>query len=436
MKKTLLPVALAMATCLGASAQSMKFVPYTLNGTMTGTSVSENGKFVAGTDTEGRGFIHNTETGDTKFFQSPNLGSDTATDDDKTIIYSVTNEGVGVGCINTKATKFDFTTGSYTTLFENAEGEYAIAKSTSADGSIYCGVTYDDSYAQKPYIFTDGKKTALPTPTEEWIGFETNGYMANYIANDGKLIVGGAIDNFATYPLVFWVRNSDNSTYSVQTPSKRFIDPTFDLTGDQPYSYFEGAFVSENGKWIVLNMQGKTLESPMKIARFNVESEKIDTLYCPDASETKYYFASGIANDGTVVGYTDEQDGFVRNATICLADEKEVKYLADVYPTLTDIKTMDNEELNMASAISPDGRYIVGYGYYPINEKQDIIATWYIDRQGTTQKVDEITGKETSTKVVASYTADGKRLSGTTAQQRKLVIDRLANGNVVKRLRK
>lgn len=227
MKKTLLPVALAMATCLGASAQSMKFVPYTLNGTMTGTSVSENGKFVAGTDTEGRGFIHNTETGDTKFFQSPNLGSDTATDDDKTIIYSVTNEGVGVGCINTKATKFDFTTGSYTTLFENAEGEYAIAKSTSADGSIYCGVTYDDSYAQKPYIFTDGKKTALPTPTEEWIGFETNGYMANYIANDGKLIVGGAIDNFATYPLVFWVRNSDNSTYSVQTPSKRFIDPTF-----------------------------------------------------------------------------------------------------------------------------------------------------------------------------------------------------------------
>ena len=90
-------------------------------------------------------------------------------------------------------------------------------------------VTYDASYKQMPYVYVNGEKADLPTPTDEWLGFETGGFMANYISNDGSLIVGGAIDNYSTYPLIFWVRNRDGKTYSVQTPSKRFLDASYEL---------------------------------------------------------------------------------------------------------------------------------------------------------------------------------------------------------------
>lgn len=58
MKKILLSAAFVMAACCGASAQKLSYVPYTDNALMMGGCISENGRYIGGCDTEGRGFIY------------------------------------------------------------------------------------------------------------------------------------------------------------------------------------------------------------------------------------------------------------------------------------------------------------------------------------------------------------------------------------------
>lgn len=74
MKKILLSVALLAATC-GASAQKFSYVPYADNALMTGVTISANGRYVAGDDTEGRAFIYDTQDKQIKYFQSSKLGT-------------------------------------------------------------------------------------------------------------------------------------------------------------------------------------------------------------------------------------------------------------------------------------------------------------------------------------------------------------------------
>ena len=66
---------------------------------MMGITISANGRYVAGSDTEGRAFIYDTQAKQIKYFQSPNLGNADADLDDQASIRSVTNDGVGYGDI-------------------------------------------------------------------------------------------------------------------------------------------------------------------------------------------------------------------------------------------------------------------------------------------------------------------------------------------------
>ena len=67
MKKILLSVALLAAT-FGASAQKLSYIPYEDNALMMGITISANGRYVAGSDTEGRGFIYDTQAKQIKYF--------------------------------------------------------------------------------------------------------------------------------------------------------------------------------------------------------------------------------------------------------------------------------------------------------------------------------------------------------------------------------
>lgn len=80
MKKTLFSAAL-FAACVAASAQKITYVPYTDNPFLTGTTISENGRYLAGPDIEGRVFIYDKETGKLKMFQSPSLNDEDASID-------------------------------------------------------------------------------------------------------------------------------------------------------------------------------------------------------------------------------------------------------------------------------------------------------------------------------------------------------------------
>lgn len=308
MKKILLSVALLAATC-GASAQKLSYIPYEDNALMRGVTISANGRYVAGSDTGGRAFIYDTQAKQIKYFQSPNLGDTGADLDDMASIRSVTNDGVGYGYIYGKSTKFDFTTGSMTALLDESVEGSSLVHYASSDGKVSCGVTYDNTtYIQAPYVMVDGVMQKLPEISNEWAGYEVNGGIAYGGNEDGSVLWGAVCDNFSSYPLMYWVRNRDGKTYSANLLSKRFVDPTMDLTGAQPYDIFTGAAMSANGKWLAVNYHTKIVSRNQKdegnrVARFDLEADTLQLLSCPDASAEISYYATGISNEGTVVGF-------------------------------------------------------------------------------------------------------------------------------------
>lgn len=433
MKKTLLSAAL-FAACVAASAQKITYVPYTDNPILTGTTISENGRYLAGPDIEGRVFIYDTETGKLKMFQSPSLDDENAGIEAWADIRSVTNDGVGYGDVDAKSAKFDFATGKYNYLLDESVEDNSLVHYATADGKFNCGVTYNDAYIQHPYVMKDGKMSYLPELTDEWTGYETNGFIANGANKDGSVIFGSVIDNFASYPLVVWTLNRDGQTYSISQLSKRFFDGSLDLDGVQPYDIFTGSAISSNGKWIAVSYHKKMVDADSEdanlIGRYNVETDVFDTLTCPNASADLAYFATSVADDGTILGMAQEGMSS-RNAVICKAGETEFKNLSAVYPTITDFSAMETNGFLQANSITPDGRYIVGYGYKDYDDENYCYATWCLDTQTEATGVEGVADASKQSKVVASYTVDGKKLNRPTMRN-ELVINRFANGKVKK----
>lgn len=436
MKKILLSVALLAATC-GASAQKFSYIPYEDNALMTGITISANGHYVAGIDTEGRAFIYDTQAKQIKYFQSPNLGSEEATSDDAATIRSVTNDGIGYGDIYGKSAKFDFATGTTTPLLDESIEDYSLVHYASSDGKVSCGVTYDNNtYIQTPYVMVDGVMQSLPEFSDEWAGYEVNGGIAYGGNEDGSVLWGAVCDNFSSYPLMFWVRNRDGKTYSANLLSKRFVDATMDLSGAQPYDIFTGAAMSANGKWIAVNYHTKMVSRDQedegnRVAIFDLEADTLQLLSCPDACADIAYYATGISNEGTVVGYVEDQATYDRQAAMCPAGTKEMKLLADLYPTITEFATMDEKGLNEVTAITPDGRYLQGFGYVDLNDEQDCFGTWYFDLEKGETAVENVKTEEAPAKVVASYAVDGKTLNAKTIRKG-IVINKLSNGKARK----
>ena len=150
---------------------------------------------MAGCDTEGRAFIYNTESGQIKYFASPLLGDESQTTDPGADIRSVSNDGVGTGYLEDKATKFDFATGQYTKADDE---DNSLETYISSDGKFKLGFSYDNTYVCKPYYIKDDNKHYLPLPTDEWTGYETNGFKTANANADGSIILGSITDNFAT----------------------------------------------------------------------------------------------------------------------------------------------------------------------------------------------------------------------------------------------
>lgn len=427
MKKVLLSAAL-FAACCAAKAQTFHYVPYADNVFITGTTISNNGKYVAGSDTQGRAFIYNTETGETKYFVSERLGDEEDGEGADADIRAISNDGIGFGYFEQHAATFDFATGQSTP----ASDDMAVGSFINADGNFACGFTYDNSYTRKPFYMTDGKINYLPEPTDEWLGYESNGLTITKATNDGSIILGGVMDNFATFPMVLWVRNRDNSSYSVVPVSKRFYDASLELDGPQPYDWFEGASISANGKYVAVNVHPKgDYDSGMTVVRYDVQNDSLTYINCPEASGELWYYANAISNDGTIVGYVEDQNSNGRTGFICKAGETEAISLAEAFPTLKEIAEMDAYELNSPSDITPDGRYIEGYGYVEWKEDELGYATYYIDTQSGETGVESVADAEKASKVVASYSADGKKLNRISGRKG-LIINKMANGKVVK----
>lgn len=433
MKKILLSVAM-VATFGTAFAQKLTFVPYNVPGKETavlmGEAVSPNGRYVSGGDGE-KGFICDMTTGETKFFKSEFLGDDGVNDDAVDAVVScVGDDGVGYGYMENCAAKFDFESGKWTKI----GSDNSAVKFANADQTVLCGHTYEGYYPSAVYWDADCNLHELPTPTPEWLGFDASGFSATQVSADGSTIVGYAVDDMATNPLIVWHRNTDGS-YSVDPVCKPYFNGAYDAW--QKYDSFNADCISANGKWAAINVHDLNEandyeDEGMYWARYDLEADTVQFINCPDHSASLYFYANGISNDGTIIGYT-EDDARGRIGVICKAGENTVQYLSDAYPTVKEISEMDINQLNVPCSITPDGRYIEGFGYVdsPLEENQVWYATWLLDT-GESTAIDNAVATNTASKVVASYSIDGKKLNSKSSLKNRVVVNRLANGKAVK----
>lgn len=328
MKKMLLSAAF-LAAMTSVSAQKLTYVPYADNGYLMGTYISSDGRYIAGGDAGGQGFIYDTQNGQIKYFVSPENGDETK--DASTEVRAVNPDGTGVGYVGDKLCKFDFNTGEYTDLGVN---EPALANTMSTDGSVIGGYAWDEStYMQHPIYLKDGVKYDLPMPTSTWLGYEANGFGLTGANADGSMFLGYVQDDFAAYPICVWVLNQDGKTYSVIPVSKRFYDSSIELKGPQPMDYFNGAFMSANGRWVALSVHNKdNTEQSYTLARYDVLNDALEYISCPEATQTLAYYATAISDDGTMIGYINDETSNARTGVICLAGDTVAHRLSEAFP--------------------------------------------------------------------------------------------------------
>lgn len=423
--------------CGTISAQKFTYVPYTANGYMTGYAISPNGRYVAGSDKGGQAFIADMESDSIKikYFASPLL-LDTleSAGNVDAAVNSVSDSGVGVGYLEESATRFDFATGTYTVLCN----DLSAIKYASQDSSFMCGYAYGDSWVTQPYWWHNGVMKQLPQPAKRRLAFDFNGASVVDASENGETIIGYLNDDMSTYPLVVWHRDAGDSTYSVDPVCRKMFDSSWYFDGTEPYSYFEGAAISANGKWIAINYADKVFGNPyaemfVKFARYDVEADTLQILDCPGASVEKYYWSNGITNDGTIVGYYEDASGS-RIGVICQSGETEVKTMATAFPGIKELAEMDDNQLNTPCAITPDGRYIAGFGYANLSETDVCFATWRLDTQAISSSVEALPSTTAANnKVIGIFSIDGKRVNNN--KKGRLLIEKFANGNVRKVLR-
>lgn len=328
----------------------------------------------------------------------------------------------------TNALAYSCNTSEYTDLGVN---EPALANTMSTDGSVIGGYAWDEStYMQHPIYLKDGVKYDLPMPTSTWLGYEANGFGLTGANADGSMFLGYVQDDFAAYPICVWVLNQDGKTYSVIPVSKRFYDSSIELSGPQPMDYFNGAFMSANGRWVALSVHNKNnTEQSYTLARYDVLNDALEYISCPEATQTLAYYATAISDDGTMIGYINDEMSNARTGVICLAGDTVAHRLSEAFPQVPELAQLDVNELNTPCCITPDGRYITGFGYVDLDDENLCFGTYWIDTK-TTDAVDKVSEAAPATKVVGSYGVDGKvkRI----AAPKGLRLDKFANGKVKK----
>lgn len=217
---------------------------------------------------------------------------------------------------------------------------------------------------------------------------------------------------------------------SAITVWNRFYDSSIELSGPQPMDYFNGAFMSANGRWVALSVHNKNnTEQSYTLARYDVLNDALEYISCPEATQTLAYYATAISDDGTMIGYINDEMSNARTGVICLAGDTVAHRLSEAFPEVPELAQLDVNELNTPCCITPDGRYITGFGYVDLDDENLCFGTYWIDTK-TTDAVDKVSEAAPATKVVGSYGVDGK--AKRIAAPKGLRLDKLANGKVKK----
>lgn len=270
--------------------------------------MSANHKYIVGTDEANKTpMVWNTQTGEVEdliYLDGELLSMGTLND--------ITNTGLAVGkltnddtnrsrAITTDVSKdindFVFLAGT-----EEEDGSEALAISENLNIIVgYYNMTNTTSQA---CIWLGETRKDLPNPTEEQLGFHGENTKACWISADASIIAGTVL-NESGYPVpVIWHTTGQKGNYEVSAcPSKDFIEQ---------YAGFQPTAFSPNYEWMLLQVKVRlapgdwdSCDMP-QAARLNLTTGLLEVY--GDACEWSPMLVS-IANDGTAVGYTqDDRD--------------------------------------------------------------------------------------------------------------------------------
>ena len=334
--------------------------------------ISENGKYVCGSSYSQVGFISAWQEGRTKIYNGQE-GRGWAS----TFNY-ITNEGVGLSgsLINFETDEVKRGYGGYVDMM-------------TEDGTIMVGMTpnkYLSEMGSPHYVeyqacyWENGKLHMLPVPTEEELGYYYLRTRARCISSDGSVILGEIVDRLYQLPMILWYRQEDGS-YELDAVCKDyFSDIKYNEGYYKEYVKFCGMALSKNGKWVAMTVQespdyGKPANNPVQIALYSVETGELRKAIITDEFNVAYnphywIYYNGVSNEGTIAGYFENNYGG-ESAFFMRSDDMIPRNFVDVFHTIGSFA--DYEEIynamNRVSSISPDGRYITGYGWnYDTNE--------------------------------------------------------------------
>ncbi len=433
MKKILLSAAF-VAAFTSASAQKLNFIPWTDNGYLTGTTISDNGKFVAGNDRGGQAFIYNTETGQIKYYKSKELESgDEYSYTVNSCVWDVDNDGVGIGYVAEQAAKFRYDTGEWEE-FRSKDGYAGLFHYMAPDGTM-AGMRWDEHFYRWPFLIDkDGNEKTLPLPSPSWYGWsEFQGGSIQGGNADGSVLMGYVMDNYSSETLAFWIKNYNDDNYSVVPVGKEYYDGSIALDGDQPFVFMGDNCISSNGKWVAFKYILKDdYTYKYNVARYNVMTGKLEYITCSIDESMTSYNPTGISDEGTIVGYTQDATN-ARKGFIVNGDESEAKLLAEVYPNVKEWAALDNTGNDTPCHITPDGRYIAGFGYVDYDETSYCYGSYWFDTDGTSSVSSVKTAD--ADKVKESYSVDGRKIIRTAPNSNGIVINKYDNGEVKKILK-
>ncbi len=301
---------------------------------------------------------------------------------------SISDAGTMVGWADAGGVAFN-TAGEISTVTNSYGNAYPTA--ITADEARVCGYAVK-SYNYKPCIWRDGEQSFLTTPE---LSFESDGAIAYCVSDDGQTIVGMAVDNYNTRPMIIW-HLQDDGTYAVDAVCEQwFKDPSdfeynedtdeleYNADNTNPYFYFLPRGISRNGKYISLALT--TSDWELQMGRYDVATGEMELA-------TGYYEPQHVADDGTIVGWyvTYASTDYEYAAAMIWRPGEEPQLIADAYPQHSELAVYDGVGYNRAVDITPDGRYIIGIAYAYFDEDtllqgSDCYArdiTWVLDTTG------------------------------------------------------
>ncbi|MCD8290432.1 MAG: hypothetical protein LUC91_02905 [Prevotella sp.] len=397
MKKLLLTIIIAAAG-LSCMAQDYGFTLYTSEEYygLRGLAMSTNGRYIAGvlgvSGSSGT-FIIDTQTGDIQICKS---GGE---------FRGVSDTGVAIGYGAGGAITCDME-GNLTVL------SGGIGNAITPDGTIAVGNvprSYSDGgsnwYTHACY-WKDGETVLLPEPTAVELGFGTSGTSAIAVSADGSLIVGYIIDRWATYPLIVWKLNEDGS-YTCDPISKGYYEED-QWADNNPYYTISPTGVSGNGKYIALTLQSSNNDHIERIGRYNMETGELE-----EAENETNFLPSGISNDGSIIAALGGVASTNKQGYIWKLDNSEAVTIRSQYPYAKGFSTYDVYGDHQPMAISPDGRFLMGFvGFYDEEEAVYKYGTYLFDAQAYADALGIVSVEKEENSKEEIYGIDGTRHNG------------------------